>query len=144
MPARTRIACALALCAALPLAALADTLVTPDGTVVITPRAVQVQPQAPLTTVTPVVPAYPAHPYSTYPDATPTDRAVVVPAAPLSHDDYLREMARRWDASDIAGMGLTPNEMSNLTGHVDSNAMAPITGTGVSPANMGPGNSRGQ
>jgi hypothetical protein len=144
MPTRTRIACALALGAALPLAALADTLVTPDGTVVITPRAVQVQPQPPLTTVTPVAPAYPTYPYTTYPDGTVVDGAVVVPAAPLSHDDYLREMARRWDASDLGGLRLTPKEMSNLTGHVDSNAMAPVTGSGVSPANMGPGNSRGQ
>jgi hypothetical protein len=163
MHARTRIACALALGAALPLGALADTLVTSDGAVVITPRVVQVQPtprvvqvqptprvvqvqpQAPPTRVAPVAPAYPAYPYPAYPDrVTTVDGALIVPAAPLSHDDYLREMARRWDASDIAGMNLTPRQMSALTGHVDSNALAPLSGSGVSPGNMGPGNSRGQ
>jgi hypothetical protein len=163
MHARTRIACALALGAALPLGALADTLVTSDGAVVITPRVVQVQPtprvvqvqptprvvqvqpQAPPTRVAPVAPAYPSSPYPAYPGrVTTVDGALIVPAAPLSHDDYLREMARRWDASDIAGMNLTPRQMSALTGHVDSNALAPLSGSGVSPGNMGPGNSRGQ
>jgi hypothetical protein len=152
---RFRIAAALAAGALLPLPALAQSVVTTGTPVVVAPAVVV---QTPVPSVTPVAPAYPSYPvtttpaYSTYilPDGTTViDRTRVVdqalpPPAPLTQEDYLREAARRWDASDIDHLGLTPAEMSALTGHVDSNALAPIDGTGVQPGNMGPGNSRGQ
>ena len=40
--------------------------------------------------------------------------------------------------------GLSPAEASRLTGRVDSNAPAPLSGSGVQPGNMGPGNSKGK
>ena len=159
-------AAVLVLGAAFPLSALAQSVVTRDDGMVTTVEpavivspAVEVAPQvierpAPLQRVAPVAPAYPRYPaYRTYvypetvtviDDARAADGAVVLPAGPLTQDDYLREMARRWDASDLGNLNLSPAEMSALTGHVDTNALAPLTGTGVQPANMGPGNSRGQ
>ena len=56
---------------------------------------------------------------------------------------YLDYVGRRWDAMDTRHQGLTPAEVSRLTGHVDSNAPAPLTGSGQQGGNMGPGNSRG-
>jgi hypothetical protein len=159
-------AAVLLLAAAFPLPALAQSVVTRDDGMVTTvepvvtvDRAVEVTPQvielpAPLPRVAPVEPAYPRYPAyrsDVYPDtvtvidgARAADGAVVLPARPLTQDDYLREMARRWDASDLGNLNLSPAEMSALTGHVDTNALAPLSGTGVQPANMGPGNSRGQ
>lgn len=61
----------------------------------------------------------------------------------ITRQAYLDEMARRWDAMDINRQGLTPAEVSRLTGKVDSNAPAPLSGTGVQPGNMGPGNAKG-
>src|SRR5690348_3043470 len=101
MRSPVRFACALAL-GTLPLCALADTVVTSDGTVIVTPGTATVQ--APVPSVAPVAPAYPSYPaYTTAPHGAIVQGVVVVPAAPLTRDDYLREMARRWDASDIAG-----------------------------------------
>lgn len=57
---------------------------------------------------------------------------------------YLDYMGQRWDAMDTTHQGLTPTEVSRLTGHVDSNAPAPLTGSGQQPGNMGPGNSKGK
>jgi len=165
MPVRCPIAVVF-LGAALPLSALAQGLITRDDGAVttvapaavvgpdveVTPQVIELQ--APLPQVAPVAPAYPRYPaYRTdvYPgtvtviDATRgADAAVVLPPGPLTQDDYLREMARRWDASDLGNLNLSPAEMSALTGHADTNALAPLSGTGVQPANMGPGNSRGQ
>ena len=62
----------------------------------------------------------------------------------ISRDAYLDEMSRRWDAMDANRGGLSPAEVSRLTGRVDSNAQAPLTGSGVQPGNMGPGNSKGK
>jgi hypothetical protein len=62
----------------------------------------------------------------------------------ISRRAYMDEMARRWDAMDRNQQGLTPAEVSRLSGHVDSNAAAPRTGSGVQAGNMGPGNQKGQ
>ena len=62
----------------------------------------------------------------------------------ISHDAYMNEMNRRWHAMDREGKGLTPREVSEMTGHVDSNAAPALSGSGVQPGNMGPGNSRGK
>jgi hypothetical protein len=57
---------------------------------------------------------------------------------------YFDYLGRRWDAIDTRQQGLTPSEVSRLTGHVDSSAPAPLTGTGEQPGNMGPGNAKGK
>jgi hypothetical protein len=62
----------------------------------------------------------------------------------ITRQAYLDEVGRRWDAMDRSHQGLTPAEVSHLTGRVDSNAPAPLTGNGVQPGNMGPGNSKGK
>jgi hypothetical protein len=62
----------------------------------------------------------------------------------ISRQAYMDEMGRRWDAMDKNRQGLTPREVSSLTGRVDSNAQAPVTGSGVQPGNMGPGNAKGK
>lgn len=62
----------------------------------------------------------------------------------ISRQAYMDEVGRRWDAMDTQRRGLTPAEVSNMTGKVDSNAPAPLTGTGAQPGNMGPGNSKGK
>src|SRR5690242_12896677 len=43
----------------------------------------------------------------------------------ISRKAYMDEMGRRWDAMDRNQQGLTPAEVSHMTGHVDSNAAAP-------------------
>jgi hypothetical protein len=155
----------LLLGAAFPLSALAQSVITRDDGMVTTVEPVvtvdptvrvmpQAELQAPLQRVAPVEPAYPRYPtYRTYvypetatviESARAADGAVMLPPGPVTQDEYLREMARRWDASDLGNLNLSPAEMSALTGHVDTNALAPLSGTGVQPANMGPGNSRGQ
>lgn len=62
----------------------------------------------------------------------------------ISREAYLDEMGRRWDAMDANRGGLSPAEVSRLTGRVDSNAPSPLSGSGVQPGNMGPGNSKGK
>jgi hypothetical protein len=62
----------------------------------------------------------------------------------ISRQAYLDEMARRWDAADINQQGLTPADLSHLTGRVDTNAPVPLSGSGVQAGNMGPGNSKGK
>ena len=54
------------------------------------------------------------------------------------------EMGRRWDAMDKGNQGLTPAEVSRMTGRVDSGALPGKTGTSAQPGNMGPGNAKGQ
>jgi len=62
----------------------------------------------------------------------------------ISRQAYMDEVSRRWNTMDHDQRGLTPAQVSEMTGHVDSNAQAPLTGTGAQPGNMGPGNSRGK
>lgn len=61
----------------------------------------------------------------------------------ISRQAYLDELSRRWDAADVNQQGLTPAELSHLTGKVDTNAPVPLSGSGVQSGNMGPGNSKG-
>ena len=62
----------------------------------------------------------------------------------ISRKAYMDEMGRRWDSMDKGNQGLTPAEVSRMTGRVDSNAMPGKTGTSAQPGNMGPGNAKGQ
>ncbi|HEY3180934.1 MAG TPA: hypothetical protein VGL25_18890 [Casimicrobiaceae bacterium] len=57
---------------------------------------------------------------------------------------YLESMRARWEARDPDNRGLSPAEVSELTGNVDTSAGPTISGTGVQPGNMGPGNAKGQ
>ena len=57
---------------------------------------------------------------------------------------YLDDLRARWEGMDPANQGLTPAEVSELTGNVDSSALPSESGTGVQPGNMGPGNMKGQ
>jgi len=62
-----------------------------------------------------------------------------------TRDAYLSGLRSKWDAADRDNRGLTPAEVSRITGNVDSTTSAmPKTGTGVQPGNMGPANSKGQ
>ena len=63
----------------------------------------------------------------------------------VTREQYLDRLGRRWDSLDANGRGLTPAEVSRLSGHVDSNTSGPaLSGSGVQPGNMGPGNTKGQ
>jgi len=62
----------------------------------------------------------------------------------ITRQAYRDEVGRRWDTLDANHQGLTPAEVSRLTGKVDSNAGAPLSGSGVQAGNMGPGNSKGK
>jgi hypothetical protein len=63
----------------------------------------------------------------------------------VSRQAYMDEMARRWDSMDRGNAGLTPAEVSRLTGKVDVDQAGPArTGSGVQAGNMGPGNSKAQ
>ena len=57
---------------------------------------------------------------------------------------YLEDLRARWEAVDPSNQGLTPAEVSELTGNVDSCAGPTLEGSGVQPGNMGPGNAKGQ
>ena len=58
---------------------------------------------------------------------------------------YLDSRGRQWTLLDPYDQGLTPNEMSQITGAVDTDAMGPaLSGSDVQAGNMGPGNSKGQ
>ena len=57
---------------------------------------------------------------------------------------YLDDLRARWEAVDPSNQGLTPAEVSELTGNVDSSAGPALEGSGVQPGNMGPGNAKGQ
>ena len=61
-----------------------------------------------------------------------------------SHSLYLDSMRARWEARDPSNQGLSPAEVSELTGNVDTSAGPTLSGTGVQPGNMGPGNAKGQ
>ena len=63
----------------------------------------------------------------------------------VSRDIYVNDWRSRWDAADPDGRGLTPADVSRLTGNVDSSTSGmPISGAGAQPGNMGPANSKGQ
>ena len=57
---------------------------------------------------------------------------------------YLQDMRARWEAQDPSNQGLSPAEVSELTGNVDTSAGPTLSGTGVQPGNMGRGNAKGQ
>jgi hypothetical protein len=57
---------------------------------------------------------------------------------------YLQGMRARWEAVDPSNRGLSPAQVSELMGNVDASAGPTISGTGVQPGNMGPGNAKGQ
>lgn len=58
---------------------------------------------------------------------------------------YLNQLRSQWDTMDPNNQGLTPAEISRMTGKVDSNTSAvPKTGSGAQAGNMGPSNSKGQ
>ena len=62
-----------------------------------------------------------------------------------TRDEYLRDLRTRWDTMDRDNRGLTPAEISRMTGKVDSTTSGvPRSGSGVQPGNMGPSNSKGQ
>ena len=62
----------------------------------------------------------------------------------ISRQAYLDEMGRRWDALDRSSQGLTPAEVSRLTGKVDVDHSAPPrTGSGAQAGNMGPSSTKG-
>ena len=61
-----------------------------------------------------------------------------------NRDLYLDSMRARWESIDPDNHGLTPAQVSELTGNVDSSALPTESGTGVQPGNMGPGNMKGQ
>src|SRR6266550_1600373 len=58
---------------------------------------------------------------------------------------YLNDLRSQWDTMDPNSRGMTPAEISRMTGKVDSNtAGEPASGSGAQPGNMGPANSKGQ
>ena len=62
-----------------------------------------------------------------------------------TRDAYLRDLETRWDKMDRDKRGLTPAQISEMTGKVDSGtSRLPQSGSGVQPGNMGPANSKGQ
>lgn len=63
----------------------------------------------------------------------------------ISRQAYMDEMGRRWDSLDRNQQGLTPAELSRLSGNVDvEGAGYPRTGSGAQAGDMGPSNSRGR
>jgi hypothetical protein len=62
-----------------------------------------------------------------------------------TRDVYLHDVRSRWELVDRDNRGLTPVEISRMTGKVDSSTSGmPMTGAGVQPGNMGPASSKGQ
>jgi hypothetical protein len=57
---------------------------------------------------------------------------------------YLDDLRARWEAVDPGNQGLTPAQVSELTGNVDSSAGPSLSGSDAQPGNMGPGNMKGQ
>jgi hypothetical protein len=63
----------------------------------------------------------------------------------VPRDIYLRDLRSRWETVDRDNRGLTPADVSRMTGNVDSTgAGMPRSGSGAQPGNMGPSNSKGQ
>ena len=61
-----------------------------------------------------------------------------------SRSAYLDRERARWEAVDSGNHGLTPAQVSELTGKVDTSAGPALSGSGVQAGNMGPGNAKGQ
>ena len=62
----------------------------------------------------------------------------------ISRQAYMDEMTRRWESLDRNNQGLTPAEVSRLTGKVDVDQSAPPrTGSGAQAGNMGPSSTKG-
>ena len=62
-----------------------------------------------------------------------------------TRDVYMTDLRGRWERVDRDNRGLTPMEISRMTGKVDSSTSGmPMTGAGAQPGNMGPSNSKGQ
>jgi hypothetical protein len=62
-----------------------------------------------------------------------------------TRDAYLNDLRGRWSQADRDNRGLTPAEVSQMTGKVDSSTSGmPKSGSGAQPGNMGPANSKGQ
>ena len=58
---------------------------------------------------------------------------------------YLNQLRSQWDTMDPDTRGMTPAEISRMTGNVDSSTSgAPMSGSGVQPGNMGPSNTKAQ
>lgn len=63
----------------------------------------------------------------------------------ISRQDYMDEMSRRWNSVDRGNQGLTPAEISRLTGKVDIDQSAvPRSGSDVQAGNMGPSSVKGK
>jgi len=62
-----------------------------------------------------------------------------------TRDTYMTDLGTRWDRADPDKQGMTPAQISHMSGKVDSNTSTlPKSGSGVQPGNMGPGSSKGQ
>ena len=62
-----------------------------------------------------------------------------------TRDAYVKDLGSRWERADRDNRGLTPAQVSEMTGKVDSSTSGmPKSGSGVQPGNMGPANSKGQ
>ena len=58
---------------------------------------------------------------------------------------YLNQLRSQWDTMDPDTRGMTPAEISRMTGKVDSSTSGvPMSGSGVQPGNMGPSNTKAQ
>ena len=61
----------------------------------------------------------------------------------MTRQAYLDDLASQWTTYERDNAGLTPAEVSRITGKVDvGNASVPRTGSGVQSGNMGPQNVR--
>jgi hypothetical protein len=76
------------------------------------------------------------------PVTVPVTRQVVT--VPVTRQVYVNDLGQRFVAVRVDERGLTPEQASHIYGNVDSAAGPTLTGTGVQPGNMGPGNAKGQ
>jgi hypothetical protein len=62
-----------------------------------------------------------------------------------TRDAYMTGLGKNWEKYDSDKRGLTPAQISQMTGNVDSSTSGtPKSGSGVQPGNMGPANSKAQ
>ncbi len=62
----------------------------------------------------------------------------------ITRQAYMDEMSRRWQGADRSNQGLTPAEVSELYGNVDSAAAFNPNPGSVQAGNMGPGSAKAQ
>lgn len=63
----------------------------------------------------------------------------------ITRQAYIDDLTRQWEAMDRNNQGLTPAEVSRLTGKVDvDHASPPRTGSGVQAGDMGPSSVKGK